>query len=77
MPSPNPGLKAQASVLIAENALKDQLLAVLCNKCGDNDKVEISIENLFSLRAAFDANSKLIQKMDKKIDQLNEELFNA
>lgn len=75
MPERSPGLKVQAAELIATDTLKIQLLDVLINRCGDNDQIEVSIENLISLRIAFQDNAKLLQKQDKKIDDLNEQLF--
>jgi len=75
MPSPNPGLKVQAAHAIADISEKDRVLQVLIAKCDDNDKVEVDIMVLMSLRNRINSDAVILQKMDQKIDQLNEDLF--
>ena len=73
------GLKLQAAHAIAQNETYRLQLAALRNHLPEDSdgNVEVPASLLSSLAARLGNDSLVLQKMDKKIDDLNNQLFNA
>lgn len=73
------GLKVQAAHAIARHTeLRQQLQAIINTNLNDETStVEVDVEVLRSLIGRLNESAALIQKQDKKIDDLNNQLFNS